>query len=88
MVIIFVSFLLAWYKFEGGFASMKLTTENSGEAALAKWRSQVEREASAHVVDLQRVGTARARVEARTREIARIIITIAVNLLGKAYCLK
>ena len=44
--IIFMSFFHDWNKFESGFASVKITTENAGEATLAQWCSQIERETS------------------------------------------
>ena len=59
-IITFGSFFIGRNEFEGGFASVKVTTEYRGEAALAQWRSQLEWEAIAHVIYLQLVGTARA----------------------------
>ena len=68
---------------------MKLTTVYRGKTAFAKWCGQIEWETSVHVIDLQRVRTVRTlAVEERAWEIARILITIVVNLLCKACGLK
>ena len=55
--IIFISVFFTWNELEGGFASVKVATENSGEAALAKWCSQIEGKTNALLMDLQCVGT-------------------------------
>ena len=76
IISILISIFRARDELEGGFASMKVTTEDSGEAALAQWCRQIERETNAHIIDLQRVSAARAGVEQRTREVARILGTL------------
>ena len=87
-ILIFISLFHDRNEFEGGFASVKLTTENGGEAALTQWCCKIEWETDSHFITSQRVETFRtSTVETGTREIARKIFII-INLLSEASSLK
>ena len=85
---VFISILLNWNEFEGGFAIMKRSTKYSGEAALANWFNQLEWKTSTLFITLQIVRTVLAgTVETRTWKVAGIILKTP-NLLSKACSLK
>ena len=58
--LIFVAVFLDRNEFEGGFASVKLTTKYRGIAALAQWCSQIKWETIELVIELKPVETVRA----------------------------